>query len=106
MPETLFESEFFGYERGAFTGAAKQKIGLFELADQGTLFIDEIGEISPLIQTKLLRVLQERRFMRVGGTQEIYSHFRLVAATNRDLWQEVREAVFGKTCCTEFQSFH
>lgn len=94
MPETLFESEFFGYERGAFTGAAKQKIGLFELADQGTLFIDEIGEISPLIQTKLLRVLQERRFMRVGGTQEIYSHFRLVAATNRDLWQEVREGRF------------
>ena len=67
---------------------------LFELADQGTLFIDEIGEISPLIQTKLLRVLQERRFMRVGGTQEIYSHFRLVAATNRDLWQEVREGRF------------
>lgn len=94
MPETLFESECFGYERGAFTGANKQKIGLFELADQGTLFIDEIGEISPLIQTKLLRVLQEKRFMRVGGTHEIASHFRLVVATNRDIWKEVLEGRF------------
>ena len=73
MPESLFESEFFGYERGAFTGAIRQKIGLFELADQGTLFIDEVGEIPPLIQTKLLRVLQDQRFMRLGGTREILS---------------------------------
>lgn len=94
MPESLFESEFFGYERGAFTGAIRQKIGLFELADQGTLFIDEVGEIPPLIQTKLLRVLQEQRFMRLGGTREILSRFRLVAATNRNLWQEVREGRF------------
>ena len=86
MVESLFESEFFGHERGAFTGASNQKIGLFEMADQGTLFIDEIGEMSPLIQTKLLRVLQEQRFMRVGGTAEIKSRFRLIAATNRDLW--------------------
>ena len=94
MVENLFESEFFGHERGAFTGAIKQKIGLFEMADQGTLFIDEIGEMSPLVQTKLLRVLQERRFMRVGGTRELHSRFRLIAATNRDLWQEVRERRF------------
>ena len=94
MVESLFESEFFGHERGAFTGALKQKIGLFEMADQGTLFIDEIGEMSPLVQTKLLRVLQERRFMRVGGTRELHSRFRLIAATNRDLWQEVRERRF------------
>ena len=94
MPESLFESEFFGYERGAFTGAIRQKIGLFELADQGTLFIDEVGEIPPLIQTKLLRVLQDQRFMRLGGTREILSRFRLVAATNRDLWKEVREGRF------------
>ena len=94
MVESLFESEFFGHERGAFTGASNQKIGLFEMADQGTLFIDEIGEMSPLIQTKLLRVLQEQRFMRVGGTAEISSRFRLIAATNRDLWKEVREKRF------------
>lgn len=94
MVESLFESEFFGHERGAFTGASHQKIGLFEMADQGTLFIDEIGEMSPLIQTKLLRVLQEQRFMRVGGTVEITSRFRLIAATNRDLWKEVRESRF------------
>ncbi|WP_418721080.1 sigma-54 interaction domain-containing protein, partial [Bilophila wadsworthia] len=92
--EQLIDSELFGHERGAFTGASNQKIGLFEMADQGTLFIDEIGEMSPLIQTKLLRVLQEQRFMRVGGTAEIKSRFRLIAATNRDLWKEVREKRF------------
>lgn len=90
MAEGLFESEFFGHERGAFTGAVKQKIGLFELAAGGTLFIDEIGEMPLTTQTKLLRVLQEHRFMRVGGTREIISHFRMLAATNRDLWEEVR----------------
>ena len=94
MPESLFESEFFGYERGAFTGAIRQKIGLFELADQGTLFIDEVGDIPPAIQTKLLRVLQEQRFIRVGGTREIYSSFRLITATNKNLWQEVQEGRF------------
>ena len=76
IPDGLFESEFFGHEKGAFTGAIRQKIGLFELADQGTLFIDEVGEIPPLIQTKLLRVLQDQRFMRLGGTREILSRFR------------------------------
>ena len=85
MVENLFESEFFGHERGAFTGAIKQKIGLFEMADQGTLFIDEIGEMSPLVQTKLLRVLQEREVMRVGGAQMIPIDVRIICATNRNL---------------------
>lgn len=93
-PEHLFESEFFGHERGAFTGAIKQKLGFFEMADEGTLFIDEVGDIPPAIQTKLLRVLQEQRFIRVGGTREIYSSFRLITATNKNLWQEVQEGRF------------
>ncbi|WP_308775606.1 sigma 54-interacting transcriptional regulator [uncultured Bilophila sp.] len=93
-PEHLFESEFFGHERGAFTGAIKQKLGFFEMADEGTLFIDEVGDIPPAIQTKLLRVLQEQRFIRVGGTREIYSSFRLITATNKNLWQEVQEGTF------------
>lgn len=101
MPESLFESEFFGYERGAFTGAIRQKIGLFELADQGTLFIDEVGEIPPLIQTKLLRVLQDQRFMRLGGTREILSRFR---ARGRDQPRSVERSQgrgdSAKTCCT------
>ena len=92
--EHLFESEFFGHERGAFTGAVKQKLGFFEMADEGTLFIDEVGDIPPAIQTKLLRVLQEQRFTRVGGTREIYSSFRLIAATNKNLWEEVRKGAF------------
>lgn len=93
-PETLFESAFFGHEKGAFTGAATQKNGFFELADKGTLFIDEVGEIPLTLQVKLLRVLQERTFMRIGGTKERHSRFRLVAATNKDLWQEVQEQRF------------
>ena len=92
--EHLFESEFFGHERGAFTGAVKQKLGFFEMADEGTLFIDEVGDIPPVIQTKLLRVLQEQRFTRVGGTREIYSSFRLIAATNKNLWDEVHRGNF------------
>ncbi|HIU17992.1 MAG TPA: sigma-54-dependent Fis family transcriptional regulator [Candidatus Avidesulfovibrio excrementigallinarum] len=92
--EHLFESEFFGHERGAFTGAVKQKLGFFEMADEGTLFIDEVGDIPPAIQTKLLRVIQEQRFTRVGGTREIYSSFRLIAATNKNLWEEVRKGTF------------
>lgn len=93
-PETLFESEFFGYEKGAFTGAVKQKIGLFELANNGTFFIDEVGELPLTFQTKLLRVLQEKKFMRVGGTRAIASDFRLLTATNRDLWSEVQNGNF------------
>jgi transcriptional regulator with GAF, ATPase, and Fis domain len=94
LPETLLESELFGHEKGAFTGAAGQKLGRFELADGGTLFLDEIGELSPAIQSKLLRVLQEREFIRVGGTQSVTCDVRIVAATNRDLRQEMEAERF------------
>jgi DNA-binding NtrC family response regulator len=89
LPETLLESELFGYERGAFTGAAGRKQGRLELAEGGTLFLDEIGEISLAFQVKLLRFLQERTFVRVGGNQTIKVDARVVAATNRDLATEV-----------------
>lgn len=94
LPETLLESELFGYEKGAFTGAVGQKAGRFELAHQGTLFLDEVPEISPPVQVKLLRVLQEREFERVGGTKTIRVDVRLIAATNRDLEQLVAEGHF------------
>lgn len=94
IPETLFESELFGHEKGAFTGADKQKTGRIELANKGTLFIDEVGEIPLGIQVKLLRALQEKAIMRVGGTQIIKSDFRLIAATNRDLQKEVKQRRF------------
>lgn len=94
IPDGLFESEFFGHEKGSFTGAHKRKIGLAELAHKGTLFIDEVGDIPPPMQVKLLRVFQNQRFLRVGGNAEIYSEFRLVGATNKDLWQEVQEGRF------------
>jgi transcriptional regulator with GAF, ATPase, and Fis domain len=94
IPENLVESELFGHEKGAFTGADRQKIGRIELADGGTLFLDEIGEIHPSIQVKLLRVLQEKSLMRVGGSSYIQSDFRLVAATNKDLPKEVVKGNF------------
>jgi len=94
IPENLLESELFGHEKGAFTGAAKQKPGRMELVHTGTLFIDEIGDIPPAVQVKLLRVLQEKAFVRVGGTRTISSDFRLVAATNKDLRQEVARGLF------------
>jgi two-component system response regulator PilR (NtrC family) len=94
IPENLLESELFGHMKGAFTGAIANKIGLFELADQGTLFLDEIGELPLLIQVKLLRVLQERQFKRVGGTKDISVDVRIVAATNRDLRRMVGENAF------------
>jgi len=94
LPETLLESEFFGYEKGAFTGATASKIGRFEMANQGTLFLDEIGDISPATQVKLLRVLQEREFVRLGGIKTIHVDIRLVAATNRDLEADVKEGKF------------
>lgn len=94
LPEQLFESEMFGYEQGAFTGANRRKMGFMELAHEGVLFLDEIADISPLIQVKLLRALQEKRFTRVGGVQQQFSNFRLISATNKDIWQEVREGRF------------
>ncbi len=94
IPETLLESELFGYERGAFTGAAAQKKGKLEVADGGVVFLDEIGELAPTLQVKLLRVLQEREFERVGGTHPIKIDVRLIAATNRDLQEAVRKGEF------------
>lgn len=94
LPETLLEAELFGHEKGAFTGALRQRRGRFELAHKGTLFLDEIGEISPAVQVKLLRVLQERRFERVGGNETIQADVRLVCATQKDLKKEVAQGRF------------
>lgn len=94
LPETLLETELFGHEKGAFTGAIKQKKGRFELANGGTLFLDEIGDISPTVQVKLLRVLQERQFERVGGTETISIDVRIICATNKDLKKEVQRNAF------------
>lgn len=94
VPETLLESELFGHEKGAFTGAAERRIGRFELADGGTLLLDEIGEISPNMQAKLLRVLQESEFERVGGSKTVKVKVRLIATTNRNLKNEVAAGRF------------
>ncbi len=94
LPETLLESELFGHEQGAFTGAHQRKKGRFELAQGGTLFLDEIGELTSAVQVKLLNVIQERTFQRVGGTELIQADIRLIAATNRDLEHEVEAGRF------------
>jgi DNA-binding NtrC family response regulator len=94
LPDTLFESEIFGYEKGAFTGAHDRKPGRLELANNGTLFLDEIGDMSLMAQAKLLRVLEERRFERLGGNTSIEVNFRLISATNRPLEQFVRDTRF------------
>ena len=94
LPETLLESELFGYEKGAFTGALARKAGRFELANRGTMFLDDIGDLSLTTQAKLLRVLQEGEFERLGGTQTLKVDIRLVAATNQDLRERVREKKF------------
>jgi Nif-specific regulatory protein len=94
LTETIIESELFGHEKGAFTGATATRKGRFELAHGGTLFLDEIGDITPNIQIKLLRVLQEREFERVGGTQTIKTNVRLITATNKDLYKLCREGEF------------
>lgn len=94
LPETLLESELFGYEKGAFTGAQSARQGRFEMADRGTLFLDEIGDLQPSLQVKLLRVVQEKAFERLGGNQTLHPDFRLIAATNQDLRQAVLEGRF------------
>ncbi|MGH9261584.1 MAG: sigma-54 interaction domain-containing protein, partial [Acidimicrobiales bacterium] len=94
LPETLLESELFGHEKGAFTGAAERRLGRFELADGGTIFLDEVGEIPPSTQVKLLRVLEDRTFFRVGGTQPIKVDVRVTAATNRSLKDAVARGEF------------
>ena len=94
VPETLLESELFGHLRGAFTGAHTNKKGLVEVAEGGTIFLDEIGEMTPTMQVKLLRVLQERRFRRLGGTEEVQADIRVIAATNQDLPKLVAEGRF------------
>jgi transcriptional regulator with PAS, ATPase and Fis domain len=94
LPDTLFESEIFGYERGAFTGAHDRKPGRLELANEGTLFLDEVGDLSIVAQAKLLRVLEDHRFERLGGNQSIQVDFRLISATNRPLDLFVRDGRF------------
>lgn len=94
IPEPLLESELFGYEKGAFTGAYSTKRGLLELAEGGTIFLDEIGDISPMIQAKLLRVLQEKEFFRVGGTKPIRVDIRIISATNKNLEEAIKERRF------------
>jgi len=94
IPETLLESELFGYEKGAFTDARSQKRGIFELADKGTLFLDEIGEIPLMLQAKLLRVLEDQTFRRLGGLKDIKLDLRVVAATNKNLREAVKEGAF------------
>jgi two-component system response regulator AtoC len=94
IPQTLIESELFGYEKGAFTGAANSKPGRFELAHEGTLFLDETAEMTPEMQVKLLRVIQESEFERVGGLQTVKINVRLIAATNRDIQKEIKEGRF------------
>ena len=94
LPEALLESELFGHERGAFTGADRQKRGLFETADGGTVFLDEIGEMVPALQAKLLRFLEEKAFKRVGGSVDIHVDVRVIGATNRNLEEEVRQGRF------------
>ncbi|MFW6052299.1 MAG: sigma-54-dependent transcriptional regulator [Desulfosalsimonas sp.] len=94
IPETLMESEFFGYKKGAFTGANQEKKGLFEAADKGTVFLDEVGELSPQMQVKILRVVQERSFKPVGGNEDVFVDIRIISATNKRLEDEVIEGRF------------
>ena len=94
IPSELLESELFGHERGAFTGAHRSRIGRFEIADQGTIFLDEIGDMSPDLQVKLLRAIQERQFERVGGSQTISVDIRVISATNKDLVAAIKQGAF------------
>jgi transcriptional regulator with GAF, ATPase, and Fis domain len=105
IPETLLESEMFGYEKGAFTGALTRKHGKFEVAHGGTLFLDEVGELSKVLQAKLLRVLQDNTFERVGGNEPIRVDVRVIAATNRDLREEVKKGNFREDLYYRLSAF-
>lgn len=105
LPATLFEAELFGFERGAFTGASHRKAGLIEEAQGGTLFLDEIGEMAPALQAKLLRVLESRRFRRLGGTQDLTADVRILAATNRDLEAMSRSGEFRQDLFFRLNAF-
>ena len=105
IPETLLESEFFGHEKGAFTGADSRRIGKFEQCHGGTIFLDEIGDMPPLLQSKILRILQEQKFERVGGNQTISTDVRVIAATNRDLDVLVREDKFREDLLYRLKGF-
>ena len=105
IPEDLIESELFGHEKGAFTGANGKRIGKFEEANKGTLFLDEIGEMDMSLQTKLLRVLQERKLNRLGGNRNIDLSCRVITATNKNLWQEVQEGRFREDLYFRLQGF-
>jgi transcriptional regulator with PAS, ATPase and Fis domain len=105
LPESILESELFGHERGAFTGADRRKPGYLETAGGGTLFLDEVGELGSSTQTRLLRVLEDRRFMRVGGREEIAADLRVVAATNRDLERDVRAGRFRQDLYFRLSAF-
>jgi transcriptional regulator with PAS, ATPase and Fis domain len=105
LPEQLFESELFGYERGAFTGAQQTKAGQIELASAGVLFLDEVSEMSPMAQAKLLRVLQEREFRRLGGTRLVKANVRVIASSNRDLRRAVSDGSFREDLFYRLQVF-
>jgi len=105
LPEHLLESELFGYERGAFTGAQQPKAGQIELASAGVLFLDEVSEMSPMAQAKLLRVLQEREFLRLGGTRPVKANVRVIAASNRDLQKAVADGRFREDLFYRLQVF-
>jgi Nif-specific regulatory protein len=105
LPEQLLESELFGYERGAFTGAQQAKAGQIELASTGVLFLDEVSEMSPMAQAKLLRVLQEREFRRLGGTRPVKANVRVIAASNRDLPRAVADGRFREDLFYRLQVF-
>src|SRR6266852_8470155 len=105
VPEQLFESELFGYERGAFTGAQQAKAGQIELASTGVLFLDEVSEMSRTAQAKLLRVLQEREFQRLGGTRPVKANVRVIAASNRDLQTAVADGHFREDLFYRLQVF-